>query len=330
MSKLPTTTKTELVNLASLVWHPLLEGIPLMADIGQSRPRGANVKDMDAERSRELTEEAEETNEVWKAFQIDVAANLAENITICDGPNGQLYVVDGRDRVTALRLGGIATAPANRVSPEDAERIIRSKTLRKHLNKGARAYMAALFNPSLAEVKPGKSKSASGNLNAPQAHLGENAEERVPESHVMLASQWGFGRKLVAQAYEVIAEIQHERELMAEDAGYQPSTHPDEWVVKIFAGTGLGAIKAGIASVRAYALGKQAPPAAEDANEAKLLKGFERLKTAVGTIFSQAQNFHKLDGKQRKEIKEALESGLSKAHASFKAMLAKCLDTEAA
>jgi len=321
------TTKSIPLSEDSLKWHPFLEGIPLMAEIGKSKPRGANVKDFDADRSEELSGFAEETGQVWAAFQHDVSANLAEPILVCRGPKGTTYVVDGRDRVTALRLAGHETVAAEEVEPEDAERIIRSKTLRKHLTKGARAYMAALLNPSLAGKMAGNSSNKPGNSIVNDSQLVSEEAERVPESHTALAAQWGFDRALLSTAYKVIAALKEEQEMIDCDETYKPKTKPHEFVVKIFAGTGLGQIIPGLAAVRAAALGKK-PPADPDATlleENAILKSYRRMSAAVGTIFNQAKGYNKLSKEQRAAIQNATEKGLKEAHVTFKNMLGKCL-----
>lgn len=297
-----------------------------MQDIAAVAPRGAGVADGDQDRADYLLDGVQDVANVWQAFQADVANHQAEDIIVCEGPEGVTYVVDGRDRVTALRAAERTTAPAEWVSPEEAERIIRSKTLRKHLSKGARAYMAAKQNPGLGENKAGnpslkkrKSKSLGESPIVTQSQLEESTDERVIETHQALAKSWGVDRKLITQAYKIIGLLEDEAYKIETDPSYKPKATPETWVAKIFAGWGLAGIIAGITGGTA----KETVPD-DDAIDPGLLK----LRAAVGSLCNRATFYQKLTGAQRKQFEADVIDRLAEAHdasSAFTTMLGRAL-----
>ena len=329
---MPTQTETQhpaRVPLSQLVWHPLLKDIPLMADIAAVAPRGAGVNDGDQNRANYLADGAADVGDVWQAFKQDVKAHLAESILVCRISGcKRIYVVDGRDRVSALRDAGVEDVAVEWVDEDQAERLIRSKTLRKHLSKGARAYLAATGHPELAEATPGnpslkKNKKGSPEENAIniQCELGKSKLGRVTETRESLALAWGVSLTLIQQAFKVISLLEAERYTIAHDPSYKPNSTPEIWTAKIFAGWSLHGVITGLT-------GQSDAPASDQVNEPLENPHFLKLRAGVGALMARAAKYEDLTAPLRRQLEADSVERIREAHAAnpgFVEMISRAL-----
>ncbi|MBI5770890.1 MAG: ParB N-terminal domain-containing protein [Verrucomicrobia bacterium] len=152
-------------------------------------------------------------------------------------------IIDGRNRTRAAIRAGAELPAVKRNSGEAAEIILDSLVARRHLPKGARAYLAA---PILAQAAEGGRQRRLANLKrgtskADQSAIGKNLDQ--------LALEMGFSKDLYEQALKVRKLFENDKVRTWHDGPREVQCTVKEWFEpKLFANEiGLGAIIQAIA-----------------------------------------------------------------------------------
>jgi hypothetical protein len=181
--------------------------------------------------------------------------------------SGRFLLVDGRHRHRAAAAAGLDEVPVLiRKEAEAADIVLHSLANRRHLTKGALAYMSYPVLSAQACVNGGDRKSASI-----QSTL-VSAED--------ICDRLGFGRDLFFQARQV-------HEIFAQDADYRAACEP----LILEGHMGLGACIAGFAG-RAATRNKKKPK----------VNYFSTCRTGLIAVKNAFKNWKHVPVEKRKEI----------------------------
>jgi hypothetical protein len=233
---------------------------------------------------------------------------LREKIKVVQGPKGYL-VVDGRHRLGAVREiinrlgpGNHATAvrlrdvgvPCEVVKEEEVAAIIQDAVTRRHMSKGARAYLAVLMQPEVATTeKRGGDRSKTA----------LNADLLTAE---ILACRAGVSVRLIEDAVSLYRTFESRKDLRKK---FEDS---------IWVGAGLASVKAGIEGF--LQLGKT-PDSPESEEEKKARLSNQWLHTGLGyfnSIGRYWEEYERLDDDQEKALIERATEVFAKAPESIR------------
>lgn len=173
----------------------------------------------------------------------------------------------------AARLAGVAL-PGVEVTEEEARRIIFSSVAhRRHLSKGAIAWLAVLMHPEAAESRRGRPghSPCSGNSGS------------VGISRAALAAEAGVSLPLIDQACELYNLTKKSGRLR------------DRIDAAIAAGRGLGGLIAGLA-------GEEALPVDAEGRKRRPEPGFKGYLRTLGTFKTQLKSAAKWGGENRDAV----------------------------
>jgi hypothetical protein len=206
-------------------------------------------------------------------------------VTRSDGQGespGYLYVVDGNRRWKAARESMLSEVPVKEVDPKDAASIIlHSLVARRHLTKGALAYVAyPILKPALAEARARQLECQKKGQTSVSASKSRSSIQSTTGSVEDIAASLGMGRDLIFMAQAI-----HKK--FADHPGLR-----EIWEPKIIAGEmGLGQVQQAISGKIAAIDGQTTPKG----DPAQLL--FEFLDMAVHRL--DIKRWQKLDPSQR-------------------------------
>lgn len=226
------TGETLMIQLKDMQPHPLLNRVGLLPGLIE---RETKLGKAQGKSRNEHQARAEELGAEFDALAESIAAHgIRERVKVVRTASGWL-IVDGRHRWEAskqvaahaykdaakekmskeIQANGI---PCEEVKEADAPGIIMDAMNRRHLTKGARAYLAVLINPEVADGGKGARKDLTSALSAE-----------------VLAANTGVSVRLVEEAIGLFRKFSEREDLRKrfEDG--------------IWIGEGLASIKAGVA-----------------------------------------------------------------------------------
>ncbi len=210
--------------------HPMLERVGTMLSLANHFQIRAKKAGKNREEHKETADELEgDMNALVESVK---AQGILEPIKICRIPDdsakllGQTWwIVDGRNRWNAAKFTKLRHVPVIRVSTADAPAIIAATVAgRRHYSKGATAYLACLLNPEAVTQGRGGDRS--------------KRTECALLSLDSLAAKFSVSPRLMDQAAELFRLLEGNGKPFREDAE-----------ANIWAGCGLGAVKAGVDSL---------------------------------------------------------------------------------
>ncbi len=142
----------------------------------------------------------------FQALKADIVARGVDNVILLDSA---LRVVDGRNRRNACRAAGLLVP--TRIIPDDQviAAILSALGNRRHLTKGAMAYLLApLMKPAVEEARARR----AANLITDRPLSGLSSAVTVES----LADGYGFGRSLLFQALDLHEKFKAKPELRAQ------------------------------------------------------------------------------------------------------------------
>jgi hypothetical protein len=209
--------------------HPMLERVGTMLSLATHFQVRAKKAGKNRDDHKEMADELE--GDMAALVESVKAHGILEPIKICRIPDdsakllGQTWwIVDGRNRWNAAKFADLRRVPVIRVSTADAPAIIAATVAgRRHYSKGATAYLAMLLHPEVAlENAAGrKSRTECGII-----------------SMESLGAKFSVSLRLMEQAAELFRLLEGEGKPFREDAE-----------ANIWAGCGLGGVKAGVDSL---------------------------------------------------------------------------------
>jgi hypothetical protein len=311
-----------LIPLTDLKFHPLLKRVAMLPALIERETKLGNAQGKSRAAHKAA---AEEMAHDFAALVESISRHgVRERIKVLITPKGRV-IVDGRHRYeAAVKVATMSYAepereaiarklatdgiPCEIVSEGDVVPIIMDAVTRRHMSKGARAYLAVLMEPGVAtEEKRGgdRSKTAANAVLLTAAELSKRA---------------GVSLRLVEYAVKIfrIFESRGDIRKKFEDA--------------IWVGAGLEKLLAGIEGF--MATGKESDEEPETPAEAKARIAQERVETAlkVWTSMNTSLKFWDTmptDG--RKEITTRAANAIREAPGEFREALTKALlaDSEA-
>ncbi len=340
MSKLtnpshPKNETTLLVDLSQLPWHPRLKRIPLMEDIAQVQPRKAtqNANEADDANAEDLQEFTDNVALSHAAFTHSVKRGLVEKIIVAQGSDGVIYLIDGRDRVAALKLSGQKSTLARLIPWEDADHTIRAQLLRKPSTQFSRAFAAAeeypqwlgrtAGNPELTLSKEQKKLPLSVQAAIPlHEELEKMQAEKGPQNRQQLAAVVGVSLPTIDRAYEILKLVldrEKWEELNPEEASEEGYKSADFWVKRIFSGYSIGGVRKGL---------KNSEPEKETSpNHGKATVGFSlgRLKAGIGSWGQQGKLWAEVPPDKLTELEQHAKQAIAATPKSYRDWWAKLM-----
>lgn len=223
--------RLRMLKPADLQPHPLLRRVGLLPDMISREETKGNKAGKNRETHKELA--AEMTEEFEALRQSILAQGVMDPLKIVrDGD--QWLIADGRNRWEASRsIDPEKPIPCVEVGPEEVREVILAAGTRRHMSKQARALMAVMVYPEIAEdAKAGRPKKSPD-------------EQGI--SQVALAKLVGVGLATVEEACRFWRAI-----------SLTPKTR-DERLNQVFSGVSFERIEQGDSSAKASG-GKERPP----------------------------------------------------------------------
>jgi hypothetical protein len=184
-----------LVEPSMLSHHPLLERVTMVTDLAERLKQKAKRQGKDRQ---DCLDAAEAYGLEFAALVADVAAHgVREPLKVVDRGDGTWLVADGRHRLAAALASGLATVPCIVVPEADVPSIIESAVAtRRHMTKGAIAYLGVLLHPEVA-TEGAERQKAQG---APPCKLSLQGVSTGQETQGNLSQRLGVSRQLIADA----------------------------------------------------------------------------------------------------------------------------------
>lgn len=289
------------IEISKLKNHPAIDKLPLMTAGDTARkPRGLTQKDENHDRAEELENERADMKTLCLAFTASVLENQNEPIAICESDEpGIWWIVDGRDRVRALKSGGKERVLFREIPVDQAEKLILGNILRKPYSQNQRAWAATEGHP---EVWENQQAGRKPKLIAAEIR---NCFARVTRSE--LADQWAVDQRLIDHACKIrrllklVESQQEKRGRKANAAGVLEPT-ADDYICEIGCGTNLRGIITKMAALGYQDDGADdsPPDAAKTVRDAVFIK----LKGAIAAMRLRAEGFGTLSVKDQDELEE--------------------------
>jgi len=276
---------------ALLTPHPLLERVGTMSSLAGHFSARAKKAGKNRE---EHKERAEELAGDFEALVASIASEgVLEPTKICRSDIGKKlgdpdiwWIVDGRNRWMAAQKAGRHHMPVIRVNPEDAPAIIAATVAgRRHYSKGATAYLACMLHPEFAIQ--GRDRQKTGKAQ-PSALSAEG-----------LATKFSVSLRLLEQAAELYRLLEGEGKPFREDVE-----------ANIWAGCGLGGVKAGVDFLIANGASKPGKPDPKAMAAAAAWQNFRKASRSVGDLW---KSWDAMEAEQRSTAMEGLKDWFAEA-----------------
>lgn len=312
-----------LILSKDLSHHPLLQRVAMLPDLidRETKLGAAQGKSRAAHKAA-----AEEMTHDFEALVSSVRHHgLRDKLKVVKGPKGYL-VVDGRHRLEVVRTimhryGSSHCAralafrekgiPCELVSEAEVSSIIQDAVTRRHMSKGARAYLAVLMQPEVAtEADKRKKATQFGHGHGPAL----NAEPDKPSalSAEGLAKKAGVSPRLIDDAIALYRLFEDRKDLRKkfEDA--------------IWVGAGLAKLRAGIDGYLATGTDPDEEPESADAAEKRIaLKRFDEARSRWIEVKTSLKHWEKLTPEHRAELITYAAECLAEGPEDFRAGLAR-------
>jgi hypothetical protein len=168
----------------------------------------------------------------------DIRANGQNHPIIIDESNGERVLIDGRNRLKACELLGIAPRTAPLGARDPIALIMSENMMRRHMNAGQRAILLAKVYPDPATLKR-KDNGAGSVLNTDQFSPATLSHARTVVRHAPdLADQVLFNGLPLNEAYATARQLKADAETRAEKIEKLRAEAPD---LADLAGTSLDA-----------------------------------------------------------------------------------------
>jgi len=312
--------RTVLIPLTDLKFHPLLKRVAMLPALIERETKLGNAQGKSRAAHKAA---AEEMAHDFEALVESVSrVGVRDKIKVVLTPKGY-QIADGRHRYEAaaqvakmsyaepereaiarkLATDGI---PCEIVKEADVVPIIMDAVTRRHMSKGARAYLAVLMEPEVA------AQTRGGDRRANRSECGLLQQEG---SCAALAKRAGVSPRLVEYAVKIfrIFESRGDIRKKFEDA--------------IWVGAGLEKLLAGIEGF--MATGKEPDEEPETEEQAKARIAQERVETAlkVWTSMSTSLKFWEtMPSEGRKEITTRAANAISEAPEEFRKTLIETIN----
>jgi hypothetical protein len=282
-----------LVPSAALAFHPLLKRVAMLPDLMERERKLGKIQGKNRGAHQAA---AAELGDDFEALIVSIRTHgLREKIKVVKGQPGYL-IVDGRHRMEAVRvivkryLGeGCAVArrfaeqgvPCELVAEAEVTAIIQDAVTRRHMSKGARAYLAVLMQPEVATEE----KRSRGGI--------KTALNAVLITAEALAKRAGVSLRLIEDAIALYRKFEERKDVRKkfEDA--------------IWVGAGLATVKAGIEGYLATGQDPEGKRETEEEKKARLSSQW--LYTGLGyfnRIGRYWEEYGRLDEDQEKALIE--------------------------
>lgn len=307
-----------LIPLPDLKFHPLLKRVAMLPALIERETKLGNAQGKSRAAHKAA---AEEMAHDFAALVESISHyGVRERIKVLITPKGRV-IVDGRHRYeAAVKVAKMTYGDAKReaiarklehegipceiVSEGDVVPIIMDAVTRRHMSKGARAYLAVLMEPEVAADAKDRQKQG-----APSAFSAEG-----------LAKRAGVSARLVEDAVALfrIFEKRGDVRKKFEDA--------------IWVGAGLAKLRNGIEGF--MATGKEPDEEPETPAQAKARIAQERVETALKSwvgVTTSLKHWETMPALGREEVVAASARTIREAPGEFREALTKALlaDTEA-
>jgi hypothetical protein len=215
------------------------------------------------------------------------------------------WIVDGRNRWMAAQFLKLPSVPVMAVPACEAPAIIAATVAgRRHYSKGATAYLACLLNPEVA-LEGGKRQKAALKQGPSRTECGTG--EITPE---ILAAKFSVSLRLMEQAAELFRLLEGDGKPFRDDAE-----------ANIWAGCGLGGVKAGVDFL--IANGKAADTSKPDPASIARAAAWQAFRGASTKVSDLWKRWDALDAEQRETVKAGVKSWLGEAPEEVRALIAE-------
>lgn len=294
--------------------HPLLERVGTMSSLAghfttRAKKAGKN-RDEHRERAEELAGDLAALVESVREH------GVRDAIQICRRPDDTprllgspeiWWIVDGRNRWLAACQVGVKYIPVVRVRTDDAPEIIASAVShRRHYTKGATAYLACLMHPEVA--LDGDKRKKANQFCGPALNAGPVKPSVLSAGGI--AQKFSVSLRILEQASELYRLLDGEGKPFRDDAE-----------ANIWAGCGLGGVKAGVDFLIANGT-ESAKPDPKAIAAAAAWQNYRRASKSVGELWS---SWDALDATQRETAMSGLKDWFSGAPLVARAALESAL-----
>jgi hypothetical protein len=205
------------------------------------------------------------------------------------------WIVDGRNRWMAAQFLKLPSVPVMAVPACEAPAIIAATVAgRRHYSKGATAYLACLLNPEFA-LEGGKRQKTG----QPSAFSAEG-----------LAAKYSVSTRVLEQAAELFRLLEGDGKPFRDDAE-----------ANIWAGCGLGGVKAGVDFL--IANGKAADTSKPDPASIARAAAWQAFRGASTKVSDLWKRWDALDAEQRETVKAGVKSWLGEAPEEVRALISE-------
>lgn len=289
-----------LIQSGSLTFHPLLQRVAMLPDLIDRETKLGNAQGKSRAAHKAAAADMEHD---FDALIVSIRKHgIREKIKVVKGPKGYL-IVDGRHRMEAVREiihrhGSTHCpmalrfrdqgVPCELVAEEEVASIIQDAVTRRHMTKGARAYLAVLMKPEVA-TEADKRKKAT--------QFGGSALNAEPQPSALsaeaLAKQAGVSPRLIEDAIALYRLFEKRRDLRKkfEDA--------------IWVGAGLAKLRAGIDGYLATGEEPDETPETPEAHEKRMsLKRYDESATRWVEVKLSLKHWEIISSTHREELIE--------------------------
>jgi hypothetical protein len=293
------------IRLSELKFHPLLTRVAMLPDLIERETKLGNAQGKSRGAHKAM---AEEMKHDFEALVESVAKyGIRERAKVLRTETGW-QIVDGRHRFGAAsevvkRFGESEVArrianegiPCEEVTEADVVPIIMDAVTRRHMSKGARAYLAVLMEPEVAT--DAKSREKAGK---PSAFSAEG-----------LAKRAGVSPRLVEDAIALFRIFEKRKDVRKK---FEDS---------IWVGAGLAKLRAGIEGY--LATGKEPEAENESEEQARARIAMERVESALKpwtSVTATLKHWGKMPKSGREEVVRVAASTILEAPEEFRVALA--------
>lgn len=264
---------------------PALASVPMMGDVA------ASLLAQGSTQSKAMGQAmAEEKAALWSSLDRE---GILEPLKVHHTGSGQYMLHDGRHRYEWAKARGMETVPVMEITEAQGVAIAEATVVgRRHWTKGQRAYLGLLLHPEVAQAKPGRNHFKNDSIvfnDKPDsvgfAHQTDSVGLVIDAPD--LAVRLGVSHDTVRQAAELYRIFFAPGFKSGSPEAIQAAALKSKYELSIWAGSGLGAVLAGIAGGQSTA------------GQAKAATGFQHLDAPLASLTRLSKAFTGWDGEER-------------------------------